>query len=134
MADQSLSSRRFRARVVGSVLFLAAPGALSPGATPPTQSSVAPAGADMSRHLKMTMRLENVGSVTPNARRYDISPDWALLAAPKDDGSVLLFDVATGQPLPPLTGGFKVGTFTYANSAGTPPSYFGFSADGRFLT
>jgi WD40 repeat protein len=83
--------------------------------------------------LRTTMRLENLGSVTPNARRYDVNPDWTLLAAPKDDGTVLLFDPSSGRPLAPLEGGFKVGTRTYSWSDFSPGSYFGFSADGRFL-
>jgi WD40 repeat protein len=79
------------------------------------------------------MPIGNLGSVTPNARRYAINPGWTLLAAPLDRGSVRLYDLATGKPLPPLEGGYKVGTFTYSYANGVPSAYFGFSPDGRTL-
>jgi WD40 repeat protein len=79
------------------------------------------------------MPIGNLGSVTCNPRRYAINADWTLLAAPQDSGSVRLYDLATGESLPPLEGGFKVGTFTYTYADGVPQSHFGFSSDGRTL-
>jgi WD40 repeat protein len=88
---------------------------------------------DVSRFLVRTMPIGNLGSVTCNGRRYAINADWTLLAAPLDNGSVRLYDLATGEALPPLEGGFKVGTFTYTYAVGVPPAHFGFSPDGRTL-
>jgi WD40 repeat protein len=79
------------------------------------------------------MPIGNLGSTTCNPRRYAINAGWTLLAAPQDGGSVRLYDLATGESLPPLEGGFKVGTFTYAYADGVPPAHFGFSSDGRTL-
>jgi WD40 repeat protein len=89
--------------------------------------------ADVSPYLERTMPIGNLGSVTCNPGRYAIDPEWTLLAAPQDNGSVRLYDLATGEALPPLAGGFKVGTFTYTYAAGAPPAYFGFSTDGHTL-
>jgi len=80
-----------------------------------------------------TLAIGNLGSITCNPRRYAFNPTWTLLAAPQDDGSVRLFDVATGTALAPLRGGWKVGTFTYSQSDQVPPAYFGFSTDGEQL-
>ena len=80
-----------------------------------------------------TLAIGNLGSITCNPRRYAFNPTWTLLAAPQDDGSVRLFDVATGTALAPLRGGWKVGTFTYSQSDQGPPAYFGFSTDGEQL-
>jgi WD40 repeat protein len=91
------------------------------------------APADTARFLRRAMPIGNLGSITPNARRYALSPDWATLAAPQDSGSIVMFDVASGQPAPPLEGGFKVGTFTYTQSDRVPSCEFGFSSDGRFV-
>jgi len=88
---------------------------------------------DSSPFLERTMPIGNLGSTTPNARRYAINATWTLLAAPQDDGSVRLFDVAPGEPLPPLEGGWKVGMFTYTYAESVPSAYFGFSSDGRTL-
>jgi hypothetical protein len=79
------------------------------------------------------MPIGNLGSVTCNPGRYAINTEWTLLAAPQDSGSVRLYDLATGEALPPLEGGFKVGTFTYTYADRVPPAYFGFNADGRAL-
>lgn len=136
MPERDLSCRRRHAlcgTALGGVLLVLALGAGSSGA--PRESSSAPParGTDSSAFLTRAMTIGNLGSVTCNERRYAISPDWTTLAAPQDRGSVLLFDVATGKPLPPLEGGFKVGTFTYTYADGVPASHFAFSVDGRFV-
>ena len=103
-------------------------------AAPRPSSPAAPAKrADRPPFLEWTMPIGNLGSITCNARRYAINATWTLLAAPQDDGSVRLFDVATGELLPPLEGGWKVGTFTYTYADRVPPAYFAFSSDGRNL-
>ena len=78
-----------------------------------------------------TLAIGNLGSITCNPRRYAFNTSWTLLAAPQDDGSVRLFDVASGTALAPLLGGWKVGTFTYSQSDRVPAAYFGFSSDGE---
>jgi WD40 repeat protein len=97
----------------------------------PQAAGTSPLGAaDAAAFVERTFGIGNEGLATPNARRYAISPDWTTLAAPRDDGSVQLFDVATGQPVArALEGGFKVGMFTKL----IQPSYFGFSSDGSLL-
>lgn len=89
--------------------------------------------ADISPFLVRTMPIGNLGSITCNPGRYAINADWTLLAAPQDNGSVRLYDLATGEPLPPLEGGYKVGTFTYTYADGVPQAHFGFSSDGRTI-
>ena len=88
---------------------------------------------DLSPFLERTLPIGNLGSTTCNPRRYAINAEWTLLAAPQDSGSVRLYDLATGEALPPLEGGFKVGMFTYAYADGVPPAHFGFGSDGQTL-
>ena len=102
--------------------------ALHPSPADPPEQPV-----DISPFLERTMPVGNLGSITCNPGRYAINPEWTVLAAPQDSGSVRLYDIATGEPLPPLEGGFKVGTLTYTYADGVPPAYFGFSSDGRTL-
>jgi hypothetical protein len=114
------------------VLVLAQGGnaAAAPCRLPPADQ---PREVDTSAFLLRAMPIGNLGSITCNERRYAINSDWTLLAAPQDSGAVLMYDLATGRPAPPLAGGFKVGTFTYTYADGVPASDFGFSADGRFV-
>jgi len=103
-------------------------------AAPRPPSPPAPAErVDSSPFLVRTMPIGNLGSITCNPRRYAFDATWTLLAAPQDGGSVRLYDVATGKLLPPLEGGFKVGTFTYTYADGVPSAHFAFSSDGRTL-
>jgi WD40 repeat protein len=102
----------------------------SPAAARP---SPADPPVDLSAFLERTMPIGNLGSITCNPGRYAIDPEWTVLAAPQDNGTVRLYDIATGKPLPPLEGGFKVGTFTYTYADRVPPAYFGFSTDGSTL-
>lgn len=82
---------------------------------------------------RRVLKIGNNGS-DANAGCFAFSPDGKLLAAPQDDGSVLLFDVATGAPSePPLRGGYNVGAFTYVFSNQRPARYFGFDPEGRTL-
>lgn len=99
----------------------------------PSPADPADPSVDLSPFLERTMPIGNLGSTTCNPRRYAIDPGWTLLAAPQDGGSVRLYDIASGEPLPPLEGGFKVGMFTYTYADRVPPAYFGFSPDGRTL-
>lgn len=103
------------------------------GASQPSPPVPRTPRVDSSAFLKRTMPIGNLGSVTCNARRYAFNAAWTLLAAPQDSGSVRLFDVATGQSLPPLEGGFKVGTFTYMSSDDMPMAFFAFTPDDRSL-
>jgi len=128
MPQPEFSCRRSRgSALAGTLVLLVLVDGSSRAQSPPSRAPGQP------EFLRTTMRLESLVSVTPNEGRYDVSPDWTLLAAPKDDGTVLLFDPASGRPLPSLEGGFGVGTLTYFRSDFSPGSYFGFSADGRFL-
>jgi WD40 repeat protein len=105
----------------------------SPAAARPSAVDAPAPSAGLPPFLAWTLPIGNLGSVTCNAGRYAINSEWTLLAAPQDSGSVRLYDLATGEALPPLEGGFKVGTFTYTYADRVPPAYFGFSSDGRAL-
>jgi hypothetical protein len=105
----------------------------SQAATRPSPAGAPDQKADLSPFLERTLSIGNLGSTTCNPRRYAINAEWTLLAAPQDSGAVRLYDLATGEALPPLEGGFKVGTFTYTYASGTLPAHFGFSSDGRTL-
>jgi WD40 repeat protein len=129
MPNRSLRRPARFLRVVGSLLPLISLWDVS--AAPRPSPFAAPVQrVDTSPFLARTMPIGNLGSITCNPGRYAFNATWTLLAAPQDDGSVRLFDVATGGPLPPLEGGFKVGTFTYTYADGVPSAHFGFSADG----
>ena len=123
---------RLSCAVGGLVLSLGLSG-VSSGAPRPSPADPPEQPVDVSPFLERTMPIGNLGSITCNPGRYAINPEWTLLAAPQDSGSVRLYDIATGEALPPLEGGFKVGTFTYAYADGVPPAYFSFSPDGRAL-
>lgn len=118
---------------LGGLLLALCLGRASSAAPSPSSGDPPPQPVDVSPFLERTMPIGNLGSITCNPGRYAINPEWTLLAAPQDDGSVRLYDIATGEALPPLEGGFKVGTFTYAYADGVPPAYFAFSSDGRSL-
>jgi hypothetical protein len=136
MSNRGLSgfacSDRLRCSVGGLLLALGLCG-VSFATPPPSPADPPEPPVDISPFLERTMSIGNLGSITCNAGRYAINPEWTVLAAPQDSGSVRLYDMATGGPLPPLDGGFKVGTFTYTYADGAPPAYFGFSSDGRTL-
>lgn len=118
---------------VGALLLSLGLGGVSFAAPPPSPDDPPQQPVDSSPFLERTMPIGNLGSVTCNPGRYAINREWTVLAAPQDSGSIRLYDMATGEPLPPLQGGFKVGTFTYTYADGAAPAYFGFSSDGRTL-
>ena len=115
------------------VIALEGAAGLRAQSAPSSRPGGGPPRAESSPFLERAMPIGNLGSITCNARRYAFNSAWTLLAAPQDGGSVRLYDVATGKPLPPLEGGFKVGTFTYTYADGVPSAYFAFSADGGTL-
>ena len=91
---------------------------------------LSPPAADTTPLLVRTFELRNQKSNAPAARAFAMDPEWTRLALPASDGTIQLFDVASGESAgPPLDGGTRTGILTFDYE----PFTFTFTSNGKLL-